>query len=64
MSPIPWRFVAVVEFEGWPIEGEDMAERVRAAIENGPYSFRVEKVTVRREPLAEEGKDMTDALDR
>jgi hypothetical protein len=43
----PRKFVATIEFQGWPIPGEDMAERVMAAILDGPYSFQVDKVEVR-----------------
>ena len=50
MTMQPRKFVAVVEFRGWPIPGEDMAERVRAAILDGPYSFVVDKVEVHAAP--------------
>jgi hypothetical protein len=43
----PREFKATVEFEGWPIEGESLSERIRFIIETHPtHSIRVRSVAV------------------
>lgn len=43
----PTRWTGIVSFQGWPIEGEDVAQRLRSAVETHPsLSFRTEGVRV------------------